>query len=35
MGIKNTSSTCAIGPHVITNAYYDLGASINVVSNEI
>jgi hypothetical protein len=23
--------TCAIGPHVITNAYYDLGASINVM----
>jgi hypothetical protein len=24
--------TCAIGPHVITNAYCDLGASINVMS---
>jgi hypothetical protein len=24
--------TCVIGPHVITNAYCDLGASINVMS---
>jgi hypothetical protein len=27
--------TCAVGPHVFTNAFCDLGASINVMSNVI
>jgi hypothetical protein len=27
--------TCAVGPHVFTNSFYDLGASINVMSKVI
>jgi hypothetical protein len=27
--------TCAVGPHVFTNAFCDLGASINVISKVI
>ena len=27
--------TCSIGPHVFHNAFYDLGASINIMSNVV
>ena len=32
---SRTTITCSIGPHVFHNAFYDLGASINVMSKVI